>query len=80
MLTALLNALFGCSHKQTTFPITPVRKSSNSGSTYVVCLDCGAEFEYDWGEMRIGEARKVVTVPVSTQRDPAPLATNLQPL
>jgi hypothetical protein len=24
--------------------------------TYVVCLDCGQEFRYDWKEMRIGEA------------------------
>jgi hypothetical protein len=22
---------------------------------YVVCLDCGKEFDYDWQEMRIGE-------------------------
>jgi hypothetical protein len=22
--------------------------------TYVVCLDCGQEFGYDWQEMRIG--------------------------
>ena len=24
--------------------------------TYVACLDCGKEFPYDWGEMRIGKA------------------------
>lgn len=23
--------------------------------TYVVCLDCGQEFRYDWKEMRLGE-------------------------
>jgi len=28
---------------------------------YVVCLDCGKEFDYDWNEMRVGEA---VTSPV----------------
>ena len=22
--------------------------------TYVVCLDCGKEFDYNWKEMRIG--------------------------
>jgi hypothetical protein len=27
---------------------------------YVVCLDCGREFRYNWAEMRIGE-------PVSTR-------------
>jgi hypothetical protein len=23
--------------------------------TYVVCLDCGKEFDYNWKDMRIGE-------------------------
>jgi hypothetical protein len=34
MLNALLNSFFGCSHKRTTFPITPNRSVSsvNSGS------------------------------------------------
>jgi len=61
MLNSLMNALFGCSHSRTTFPITPGRnmKSSMVGphrhGTYVACLDCGQEFRYDWAEMRIGE-------------------------
>lgn len=54
MLTSILNALFGCSHKRTTFPITPNRRS-NRKSTYVVCLDCGQEFDYNWMEMRMSE-------------------------
>jgi len=24
-------------------------------ATYVVCLDCGQEFNYDWKEMRVGQ-------------------------
>jgi hypothetical protein len=58
MLIALLNSLFGCSHQRTTFPLTPSRKMSTSANrhgTYVVCLDCGQEFRYDWKEMRVGE-------------------------
>lgn len=62
MLDSLLNGLFGCSHKRTTFPLTPARKAGYSPSpsatrhgTYVVCLDCGKEFGYDWKEMRIGD-------------------------
>lgn len=59
MLGSLLNTLFGCSHAHTTFPITPGRKPATPGShrhgTYVVCLDCGQEFRYDWNEMRVGE-------------------------
>jgi len=61
MLQSLVNALFGCSHRRTTFPLTPGRKYSAAGGpvrhgTYVVCLDCGKEFGYDWNEMRVGNA------------------------
>jgi hypothetical protein len=59
MLRTVLNMLFGCSHSETTFPITPGRKSQMSSAhrhgTYVVCLDCGQEFQYNWAEMRIGD-------------------------
>ena len=63
MLNSLINALFGCSHRRTTFPLTPARKAGSSilpvsasrHGTYVVCLDCGKEFGYDWDGMRIGE-------------------------
>ena len=60
MLVALLNALFGCTHSRMTFPFTPGRNLKSAGGThrhgtYVVCLDCGQEFRYDWAEMRIGE-------------------------
>jgi len=64
MLDSVLNALFGCSHERTTFPFTPARKPVGSlaqrHGMYVVCLDCGEEFRYDWVEMRVGE-------PVSTR-------------
>ena len=58
MLSSLLNALFGCSHHRTTFPITPPRRSRVSGEarlrgTYVVCLDCGKEFQYSWEKMQV---------------------------
>ena len=58
MLASLLNSLFGCSHQRTTFPLTPNRKTASvthRHGTYVVCLDCGQEFRYDWKEMRVGE-------------------------
>jgi hypothetical protein len=54
MLRSIFNVLFGCSHQRTTFPLTPGRKNGVS-RTYVVCLDCGKEFAYNWGDMRIGE-------------------------
>ena len=57
MIQSLINVFFGCSHKRTTFPLTPSRRSQMSGGarrgTYVACLDCGREFDYSWKDMRI---------------------------
>lgn len=57
---SLVNLLFGCWHKHYSFPIT-TRGSRRSGAasvtgTYVVCLDCGKEFPYDWQEMKLVSA------------------------
>ena len=59
MLNSLLSSIFGCAHNRTTFPLTPSRRSmrsdgSSRNGTYIVCLDCGKEFDYNWKEMRIG--------------------------
>ena len=59
MLDSLLNILFGCAHRKTTFPMTPSRNSravAGKRGAYVVCLKCGSEFAYDWREMRVGRA------------------------
>ena len=69
MFQSIMNTLFSCSHPRTTFPLTPVRRGAATGGgsrTYVVCLDCGREFDYNWQDMRVGE-------PVATQL-PAPEA------
>ena len=59
MFQNLVSSLFGCSHQRTTFPQTPGRKhtapSATRAGTYIVCLDCGKEFAYDWEGMRIGQ-------------------------
>ena len=48
-------SLFRCSHSRTTFPITRKRSAASAiNRTYVVCLDCGKEFDYDWKAMRMG--------------------------
>jgi len=58
MVAKLWDALFGCWHSHYSFPIT-VRKGQRRSraaqvtGTYVVCLDCGKEFPYDWQEMRV---------------------------
>lgn len=74
-MLALLTSLFGCSHQRTTFPLTPGRRNASPpvlgatrSGTYVVCLDCGKEFAYNWNEMRVGQA--VHPLPASTETQP----------
>ncbi|MGA7239125.1 MAG: hypothetical protein WBY44_25820 [Bryobacteraceae bacterium] len=68
MLQSILNSFFGCAHQRTTFPLTPSRKSAGTSAStprsgaYVVCLDCGKEFAYDWSEMRVGAAVQPLAV------------------
>lgn len=63
MITDLVDMLFGCSHKRYTFPITAkgaarhMAAASPTG-TYVVCLDCGKEFAYDWDRMKVVSRRR----------------------
>jgi hypothetical protein len=58
MLATLVDVLFGCWHKNYSFPIT-VRGGQRRNAaaqrtgTYVVCLDCGQEFAYDWSAMKV---------------------------
>jgi hypothetical protein len=57
MFSRILDVLFGCGHKHYSFPIT-VKKGRRSPAacvtgTYVVCLDCGKEFPYDWKQMKM---------------------------
>ena len=58
MVAKLFDVFFGCRHSHYTFPIT-VRSRSRRNSaasltgTYVVCLDCGKEFPYDWQDMKV---------------------------
>jgi hypothetical protein len=58
----LFEAFFGCSHKRCSFPITVRGKQRRSEAasvtgTYVVCLDCGHEFPYDWNQMKMVDAK-----------------------
>jgi hypothetical protein len=57
MIDNLLNLLFRCSHRRLTRPVAPLTKPGQPHSqSYVVCLDCGKQFEYDVSEMRMGKA------------------------
>ena len=66
MIFNLFDMLFGCWHKNYSFPITAKgnKRRSTAASvtgTYVVCLDCGKEFPYDWKGMKV-----IATVPEET--------------
>jgi hypothetical protein len=57
MIDTVLNLLFRCSHRRLTRPLAPITKAGQPPSqSYVVCLDCGKQFEYDLNEMRMGKA------------------------
>lgn len=67
MLGDLLDLVFGCSHRNYSFPITSKRGERRSAAasvtgTYVVCLDCGKEFAYDWKQMKVVSAPAPVHV------------------
>jgi len=71
MIDTVLNLLFRCPHRRLTRPVAPVTKAGQPHSqSYVVCLDCGKQFEYDLNEMRIGKvidhAHDVGVVPPKT--------------
>ena len=57
MIDSLLNLLFRCSHRRLTRPVAPVTKAGQPRSeSYVVCLDCGKQFQYDLNTMTMGKA------------------------
>jgi hypothetical protein len=63
--------VFGCSHRRYSFPITVrgARRRTEAAcvtGTYVVCLDCGKEFPYDWNEMKVIRKSKQTRVVVAT--------------
>jgi hypothetical protein len=73
MIEKVLEILFGCRHAHFSFPVT-IRgakrrpQAAALTGTYVVCLDCGKEFAYDWQQM------KVITSPDQHREQMAELA------
>ena len=48
--------LFGCWHNHLSFPHSNKRTwpgGRANSDVYVVCLECGKRFAYDWEEMRV---------------------------
>ena len=58
MIANFLDMFFGCWHKNYSFPITVKAgqrrsEAASATGTYIVCLDCGKEFAYDWRAMKV---------------------------
>lgn len=57
----LVGLLFGCcSHKNYSFPMSfnaTHHDALASTKTYVVCLECGREFPYDWEQMQVMDGK-----------------------
>jgi hypothetical protein len=78
----LFNLMLGCWHRHKSFPFTPVRRNAPPGAprnrTYTVCLDCGATFDYDWNEMRMGPPKPPRPVRVRAGASPRIAAIALE--
>jgi len=64
-MLSFIASLFGCAHNRCTFPITATKSAyflpegTCRTATYIVCLQCGKEFPYDWEHMRVvGSAKR----------------------
>jgi len=58
MILNFVDMLFGCWHSNYSFPISAKSgqrrsEAARATGTYVVCLDCGKEFSYDWKQMKV---------------------------
>src|SRR5271166_3807408 len=76
---SVFELLFGCSHRRCSFPLTVRgklrrRAAASVTGTYVVCLDCGQEFPYDWNKMKrikVATSRQTArSEPVTVLPDP----------
>ena len=76
MFGKIMDAVFGCRHPRYSFPIT-IRAGSRQTTagarmgTYVVCLDCGREFSYDWQKMRVAHSNPHTTPPALVTKEAA---------
>lgn len=73
MILNVFDMLFGCWHKNYSFPITAKGARRNTPAaratgTYVVCLDCGKEFAYDWQAMKVVDSVELEDSPVANEQ------------
>ena len=71
---SLFDLLFGCWHKNLSFPRSVKRGRGRTpaafpNGTYVVCLDCGKEFAYDWTKERADPSHSTAWVQCLTMNE-----------
>jgi hypothetical protein len=71
MIANLMDMLFGCWHTNYSFPITAKagtrrHSAAQATGTYVVCLECGKEFGYDWSSMKVVNGAAVPMAEIET--------------
>ena len=68
MIQAILKFFSGCQHPRLTFPQT----NPSTGRCHVACVECGAQFAYDWQAMRrlgpVNDPEALVPCPVEAAR------------
>ncbi len=75
MFGDMFDMLFGCWHKRYSFPITakkgsvPQNEAARVTGTYVVCLDCGKEFPYDWSNMKVLEPQEATAEKIAARAE-----------
>lgn len=60
MLRPLIELIFGCQHRNLTWPQSkrregPLHRFHRKTTCTVTCLDCGAAMEYNWRQMKLGK-------------------------
>lgn len=69
----IIDLLFGCTHRNYTFPQTHrCRITGKKKPMHVACLDCGAEAPYDFLNMRPIRFRRTVMSRQSATARPTP--------
>lgn len=79
MIANFMDILFGCWHSNYSFPITSKQNRHTAAAhvtgTYVVCLDCGREFPYDWKTMKVVSAASAHSAGPVLVESPEPMVS-----
>lgn len=67
LMKNIIDFIFGCSHSNTSRVFTLLLRGRWQKRSYIVCLDCGREFEYDLENMRVIRSDDKMSPLISTE-------------